>query len=230
MTASDRTVNLYILVEGTTERSIYPKWLMHLAPYLTQQKLLKNVVSNDYYLFSSGGIPSVIQDIEKCVLDIKEHGNIDYLLVCLDAEELTLQQRLDEVNAEIVRLKNTTKTTIIPVIQDPCIETWLLGNPKMCGAATVNKDFQECLSFYNVRTDDPEQMGKPDIDIFNTRAQYHEYYLQQMFLNKNLSYKKGKSKEVAEHHYLQALQSRVQTTGHLSSLRYFFDLLSHLQK
>lgn len=53
-------MNLYVIVEGkSTEPQVYSAWLQILAPHLTKIDDAWDVDENDYYLFSSNGIPSI---------------------------------------------------------------------------------------------------------------------------------------------------------------------------
>lgn len=56
-------MNLYIVVEGEqTETKVYPAWLQILVPQLHRIDDAWNLSENSdsYYLFSAGGIPSIL--------------------------------------------------------------------------------------------------------------------------------------------------------------------------
>lgn len=88
-------MNLYIIVEGkATEPIVYTAWLKILAPQMTMIENAWEVAENNYYLFSSQGIPSIYKHTANAVADINSinagnNGKYDYLLVCLDTEEET---------------------------------------------------------------------------------------------------------------------------------------------
>jgi len=46
-------MNVYSLVEGKTEKKVYPRWLSHLLPGLKQVQRYDEVEHHNYYLFSS---------------------------------------------------------------------------------------------------------------------------------------------------------------------------------
>ena len=53
-------MNMYIVVEGKhTEINVYPAWLAFVAPKMTRIDNPRNVCSNNYYLISGEGIPSI---------------------------------------------------------------------------------------------------------------------------------------------------------------------------
>lgn len=222
-------MNLYLLVEGKTEKKLYPEWFKHLWPEMNYQEDLDEVKDDDFYVFSSMGIPAIIDDIENAILDIQAHGNIDYFFIIIDAEELSLDERLKEVQDKLeeINLKNIKS---IIIVQDKCIETWCLGNSRLCGENSRHSGFQECLNYYNVRELDPELMDRPiSQEDFNTSAQYHEYYLKQMFINKSIKYRKGKVDVIGQHTYLDSLISRTELTSHIRSFRHFIDTINTLK-
>ena len=64
-------MNLYFLVEGqSTEADVYPAWLSYLIPKLKRVDSFDEVEYNNYYLFSSFGIPSIEKDIINAIEDI----------------------------------------------------------------------------------------------------------------------------------------------------------------
>lgn len=56
-------MNLYFLVEGVTERKLYPKWINYLLPSLTRVFSPDEAEQNNYYLISGGGFPSLLDEI-----------------------------------------------------------------------------------------------------------------------------------------------------------------------
>ena len=65
-------MNIYFLVEGKrTEMKVYPKWLSHLVPNLKRVDAYQNVESNNYYIFSGNGFPSLLDNhLRNCIEDI----------------------------------------------------------------------------------------------------------------------------------------------------------------
>lgn len=103
-------MNLYFLVEGKqTERKVYPKWLSILSPQLTQITFAKDVTKNNFYLISGEGYPSLLHHLKNAVEEVNEIGNYDFLIVCLDAEETSIEERkatiIDFLKRENLQLK-----------------------------------------------------------------------------------------------------------------------------
>jgi len=88
-------MNIYFLVEGrSTERKIYPKWLEYLIPQLKRVQYYDQVEENNYYLISGKGYPATICDgIPNAIDKIVEVGKYDYLVICIDADEETVDAR-----------------------------------------------------------------------------------------------------------------------------------------
>lgn len=225
-------MNLYILVEGKTEKNLYPLWLNELMPYLKPVESPYDVDNNNYYLFSSGGIPSILDDIVSAVEEINEINKFDYFMVILDADELTVAERSEEVY-DVFRNENLdfNLDRLIVIVQNRCIETWLLGNRRFFPTNIVDDSFRECVNYFNVKLDDPEKMLRDNrIKKTTTIAQYHEYYLQKMFNERNLSYRKGKCDIVGQRYYLEQLIKRIKETNDLSSFKYFIDTIHSLAR
>ena len=126
-------MNLYFVVEGKTEAKIYPDWLSYLLPQLHRVKKYSQAQTNNYFLISGGGYPALYDIVEAAVEEINLSQNFDYLVICLDAEENTVDQIHREILAEIYQERMLTlgKTKLKIVIQNRCIETWLIGNRKI---------------------------------------------------------------------------------------------------
>ncbi len=61
-------MNIYLLVEGHTEADVYPAWIGHLLPELERVDNYDEVEQNNYYLFSSCGIPHIENDIINAIV------------------------------------------------------------------------------------------------------------------------------------------------------------------
>ncbi|TAH17457.1 MAG: hypothetical protein EAZ08_13610 [Cytophagales bacterium] len=128
-------MNIYFLVEGRgTEIKVYPKWLSHLVPELQRVQWHYQVVKNNYFIFSGNGFPSLLDNhLRNCIIDINNVGNYDYFVICLDGDDegidIRKQKVLDFMAEEKITLNSDTKFEII--VQNKCIETWFLANPKI---------------------------------------------------------------------------------------------------
>jgi hypothetical protein len=218
-------MKIYFLVEGRrTEPRIYPYWLSYLIPELARLKRFDEECINGYFIFSGYGYPHLLDEImPNSVEDINNSGDYDYFVLVIDAEELSVQERIDEINLFIEKKGvSVGKTKIIIIIQNRCIETWLLGNRKIVSSNPEDETLREYLGFYNVKNLDPELLGK--YSDFETYAQFHESYLKKIFLEKGLSYSKRHPRHAKDKAYLNQLIKRIEDKpDHLNSFRNFID-------
>lgn len=227
-------MNIYFLVEGqSTEPDVYPAWLSYLVPELIRVDNFDEVDRNNYYLFSSYGIPYIEQDIVNAVMDINSLGKYHYFVVCIDADAATVYQRESKIfnlmNEKQIALVNNTSLQI--VVQNRCIETWFLGNRKVY---TRNPQkcprFIEYAQFYNVSQNDPELMGKSG-HFDGSISNFHFSYLKAMFNERgNMAYSKSNSTEVQRSSYLNELTRRVKDEpAHLNTFISFLKFCNKIR-
>jgi hypothetical protein len=219
-------VNLYFLVEGTTERKIYPKWLEFLLPGFTRVLSPGDAVSSNYFLISGGGFPQLLdREVPNSAADIVNAGNYHYFFIVLDADEATIEEQRLEVQEKFDAFNiqlGDCQTEII--VQNRCIETWLLGNRGKYQQYILRTDSRQFINFYNVHNDDPELMNKPG-DLSATISHYHFNYLRHLLHSQSILYSKRHPRSTSSPEYLQALQHRIQQTPtHLHSLQNFLNL------
>lgn len=238
-------MNLYFLVEGSSEFNIYPKWLSHLLPHFKRVNEYDQVTDNNYFIFNAFGQPAIIDEhLPNAIKDInllESQGKhyYNYLLVCLDSEEMNADELRSDILTSVQSNKNINLSglKLVLIIQNRCIETWLLGNQNfvLTQAANIPLKYSEPFltyrNHYDVRNQDPELMGIYSGSKSITYAQFHEEYLKAVFKARELSYSKGKSKEVGEKFYLDGLIKRVTVQpNHLNSFQYFLSVIRTLQK
>jgi hypothetical protein len=220
-------MNIYFLVEGqSSEPDVYPVWLSYLVPELKRVDHFDEVEQNNYYLFSSYGIPYIEKDIINAVEDINALQKYHYLVICIDADAATVSQRKAKVFKLLEESKiNLVGTSLKIIVQNRCIETWFLGNRKVY-TRNPQKDtnFIKYSRYYNVSENDPERMDKPDA-YQHSIARFHLAYLKAMFNERGrMTYSKSNSKEVQKESYFNELQNRVKDEpSHLSSFAEFLD-------
>lgn len=211
-------MNFYLLVEGEqTELQLYPKWLSYIIPELTRVDSFTKITKNSYYIFSGGGIPSTYNHAVNAIKDINVVGKYDYLIIVLDAEEISPERRkeklLEHIKDANVQLQEGCQLEVI--VHNRCVETWFLGNRKIYKRNPQGERFQQYSRHYNVEIDDPELM--PKLPNFKLTAHFHIAYLKEMLAEQNVRYRKSRPKEVLERYYFDELVKRVE------------DLPSHLQ-
>lgn len=188
-------MNLYFLVEGLTERKVYPQWLTHLLPPGFSRVNNANLaVNNNYFLISGGGYPSILDNhLRNSIEEVNECNNYDWLILVIDTDNMTAQDKIAEVEQFIIDkniiLNSSCHLQIIT--QKCCMETWFLGNNKIFPRNSHNADFINHSQFYDISQQDPELMTKPEWFNNGSISIYHETYLRKMLAEKNIRYSKA---------------------------------------
>jgi hypothetical protein len=207
-------MNIYFLVEGkSTEKKIYPKWLEYLIPDLVRVKYYDQVKHNNYYLISGQGYPRILDEgLENAIDKILETQKYDYLVICVDADEESVQERNQYIHDFIRGFLwqkgiNLGKTQVEIILQNRCIETWLLGNRKIFDSRQpLDLPLLDYVKYYDVSQRDPEKMGQYTM---RNHADFHGEYLKEVFKSKGITYTKKYPQDAQEKYYFQALQRRV---------------------
>lgn len=224
-------MNLYFLVEGRhTERKLYPHWLAHLMPHFVQVPHANDVSRNSYFLFSGQGQPHLLdRALPNAIKEINEIGRFDFLILCIDAEESTVDNLKNEVSARLEEQneKLSTSTSFRLIVQNRCVETWLLGNRKMFPRNPSDNELRKYIDFYNVREKDPERLGV--FSGFSTHASFHLAYLQAIFQERNEQYGKKNIGVAADKVFLEELIQRIKDfPDHLPTLQVFLGLIQKI--
>jgi hypothetical protein len=202
-------MNLYFLVEGAhSERKVYPAWLSYLLPELQRVDNYDDVNEKNYYLISGEGYPSIYNFITSSIEEINSNGKYNYFVLCLDADENTVSERHAEIqdflSNQNLELK---KTELILIIQNRCLESWLLGNRKIYCKNPQDQPLLDYTKYYDVSVNCPESMGK--YQEFNTHAQFHGAYLKKLFEAKKTSYSKRDPGDARKEFYFNQLLERI---------------------
>ena len=222
-------MNLYLLMEGRRgEAKVYPAWLASLDRPYTRLMKLSDVDprgSRSFYPFSAEGYPSIVgHHLKNAVADVVNTPRFDWLVVCLDVDESSVVARIPEVEAVATSHGlDSSSVRLFVCPQDRCLESWVLGNSKIIGAAPPPY-LNELLSFYDVRASCPEKMGHPR--SWANHAQFHFHYAREAFKAKRLTYSKSNPGEVATASYLEALKARMARDANcMPSLRRFLEFV-----
>lgn len=215
-------MNLYFLLEGKrTEPKIYPKWLSVLLPSYNKIQSAYDAYNNNYYMFSGMGYPSLLHNhLKNSIEEVNEIGVYNYLIIVLDSEDETIEQRKSEVRDFLQKNKIQSSCEIKIIVQHRCIETWLLGNKKIFKRNPEDEELLAFKNFYDVSQKDPEKC--PKFQGYNTHALFHLDYLKAVLNERKLNYSKNNPRDVTEKHYLKELINRTDE-GHIAS---FNDLLT----
>lgn len=227
-------MNIYVLVEGrVTEMQVYARWIPYLIPQMSQAARLSEVRDNNFYMFSGYGYPSILRRIAGTVNDINRHGNIDYLLICLDSEEESVEQRYKVImrRFSMVHEKLHQRTKIKVIVHHRCMETWFLGNTELEKVHISNRKLLRMIDDYNVFKLDPEKLvANMNILVCRTSAQYHYSYLKHLFNENHINYTKKNPGRTLSRSYLNQLIRRSQETGHIPSFAYFVKFCRRINK
>ena len=216
-------MNIYFLVEGDqTERKVYPIWLKYLVPRLVRVNCCDDVVKNHYYLACGGGFPSIIDvHLNNAVTDVNEHGNFDYLILCLDVDDSTPEDLVQLIHKNFQENRiGLVSTQLVIIFQNKCFETWFLGNRKIFKRNPSNQQLRKYITHYNVLEDDPENMPKTD-DFKGSTSYFHSDYFRLICRERNCRYSKEHPGLVTENSFLDELVARFQETKHVPSFGRF---------
>lgn len=135
-------MNYYFLLED--EKSllkVLPFWLNYLGFKCTRVPDITFVTDNNYILQSGQG---VIQLVTKVLFDTIEtiiisEKRIDKLIIILDAESITVEQRQAEVKNKISEKYNLDNLPfeVSIIVCNHCFESWLLGKPGLYPSVVV---------------------------------------------------------------------------------------------
>lgn len=231
-------MNFYILVEdGKSGQEIIKKWVSVLLPNLKRKRTIANIDTDSYVINSGHGYPRVIgidpKSHEKNVLgdtidSINCYKNIDYLVLFLDGDDEGIEKRKETVEEKIKNYGNEISCKYKIIVQNKCIETWLLGNDNIF-PKTYSSNFEKFVLNYNVKEFDPEDMNRKEGYETLTNAKYHVKYLQSMLKESGINYSKANPSEIVYTiDYLNELRNRINKTNHLKSMKEFFDFIDSL--
>ena len=213
-------MNLYFLLEGKTEKKVYPKLLSHFSPKLNKVDFADEAKENNYYLVTAGGFPCLFDKaLPKAIKEVDECSNFNHLILVLDTDnKKEIREKIEHTRINTV-LNSNCRFHIIA--QECCLETWFLGNRAVYPNKQSNNNFLNHAQFYNVSQEDPELMLKPDC-FTGSISNYHENYLKQMLFTQGINYSKKIPGGVTTTEYIAELKNRINETPHLSSLKNFF--------
>lgn len=215
-------MKLYFLLEGRqTEPQLYRRWLRCALPDLREVRQASELADGGFRLRSAGGYPQILDRIRGSVEEVKSAGvRLDQFFVCLDSEDESYDDRLARVERLLQELSPPFPFTV--VVQNCCIETWLLGDRSLLRPPPKTQELRELRAFYDVRAEDPEAM--PKREGYATRARFHLAYVKAVLRDHNvgrtqgrLSYNKTNVGYFGEPSHLRSVVERRDDTGQLRS-------------
>lgn len=210
-------MKFYVLVEGRrTEKKIYSSWFGYAFPGIAISKNIDNLPPDAIYVISGNGYPSYLERIESAVEDVNNlNYGFDALYICIDAEEMSSSAKTKEIR-DILAQHTCNKPCYI-IVQDPCIESWFLGNNQYIRRNPQDKELVDFMQFYNVINQDPENMPCPP--EYSSRAQFHEIYFKAICRDRGKRYTKINPGICQERSFLNSLVKRNSETDHISSIK-----------
>ncbi len=215
-------MNVYLIVEGEGEKKVYAHWVRLINPSLNIVNSLDEVQHNNLIIYSGGGYPNYFEVIEAEVEDVSANEKLDRLIIAIDSEEMSFEEKWREIDEFVIELGKNLDYKII--VQHFCLETWALGNEVIVSRNPKDPKILELRKYFDVLNNDPEFL--PDYPENNlNRSQFAEYYLRKLLNEKyrNLTYKKNNPKALLHETYFHRVKKRWKTTRHIKSFKFFLD-------
>jgi hypothetical protein len=212
-------MNVYITVEGLVgEMLVYKNWVPFVNPSLIYVDNISAIKNNNFYIVSGGGYPCYYSIIDAAIDDVNNLNNIDRLVIAVDSEEFSYEEKLMEMTKHVSASQCSAEIRII--VQHYCLETWALGNQSAVPEHPHNGLLHTYMKFYNVRRKDPALL--PGYEDLN-RCQFTEKYLRRALNEKfkNWTYSKSNPTALLHHKYFERVKSRLLQTGHIDSFQNF---------
>jgi hypothetical protein len=147
---------------------------------------------------------------------------IDFLIIAIDSEEMTYEEKYSEIVEFIHDKIDISKVKII--IQHFCLETWALGNKVIHKRNPQNAKLREFIRHFNAEINDPEFM--PAFDRYNlSRSQFAINYLKLSLQEKysRLFYTKTSPEIISDPKYFKKIRERYEIDSHIKSFGKFLD-------
>lgn len=214
-------MNYYVVVEGQVEKIVYQNWIKFVNPKLNLVDYPHLLQTDNYYIISGGGYPQYEKIVVNAIADIGANLNPVKLVVILDAEEQTLEDKFTEVESAIHDHMFSALNYSI-VIQYFCFETWALGNLKLGPRNPNHVTLIEYRRFFDVLINDPEELP-PYKNM--SRIEFSLAYLRKMIADKgkNRTYSKSNPTIVASKEYFDQIHNRFLQKNHLKSFSTFLN-------
>lgn len=215
-------MNIYVVTEGKVEAIVYRCWIPLVNPNLCPIDHITELHNNNFYIVSAMGYPHYFAVIGNAISDVNQIRRFDRLVISVDSEDMTKQDKYDEINT-FVSQRDCTATTRI-VVQHFCFETWALGNRRIIRPNPASDKLGEYKRLFDVRVNDPELLP-PKADENLNRAQFAEKYLRLALNDKfrSLTYTKRNPQALVNDKYFAQVKNRLADTSHIASFGDFLN-------
>ena len=214
-------MNIHIAVEGVIgEVKVYKAWVTLVNPRLSYASHISEVVNDNFSIVAGGGFPQYYDTIDAAIDDVNNHGNIQRLVISVDSEEFSYQDKYNEIEDHISGSSCLAEIWI--VVQHFCLETWALGNQIILTRHPHSDRLRQYINFFNVSIEDPELLPGYSQEQLN-RAQFAAKYLKCALNEKfsKLTYSKSNPIALLHPNYFNRVKQRLDSTGHIKSFAHF---------
>jgi len=217
-------MNICVMVEGSSgEKMVYEEWIPLVNSNLSCTDSIFDIVANNFCIVSGHGYPNYLQKINEIIQDVNTHGNIDRLVICVDAEDFSYDEKLEEINKYISGKQCSAAINII--VQFFCFETWALANKKIGPRNPKNDILKQYASYFDVLDNDPELMPAYPLEDLN-RAQFAYKYLKHCLIEKGITYIKSKPYHIKHPTYFNEIKKRYNNHSHIKCFVHFLNAFS----
>jgi hypothetical protein len=214
-------MNIHIVVEGVIgEAKVYKAWVPLVNPSLSYASHISEVVSDNFSIVAGGGFPQYYDIIDAAIDDVNTHANIQRLVISVDSEEFSYEDKYNEIQDHISDSSCSAEIRI--VVQHFCLETWALGNQVILTRHPHSDRLREYINFFNVSIEDPELLPGYSQEQLN-RAHFAVKYLKCALNEKfsRLTYSKSNPIALLHPNYFKRVKQRLDNTGHIKSFEHF---------
>ncbi|NVN97674.1 hypothetical protein HXX01_05655 [Candidatus Nomurabacteria bacterium] len=214
-------MNIIIVGEGEIgESKVYRTWVPFINPSLNYVDHVSKIVENNFCITIGGGYPNYFDVIDNAIADVNSFGNIDRLVIAIDSEDFTYEERYEEIKQHIYGKHCSAEIHII--VQHFCLETWALANQTIIRPTPQCEKLREYMRVYNVRQNDPALLPALPSSNLN-RAKFAEKYLRRALQDKhrNLTYSKSNPEALLHINYFNRVKQRFEGMNHIQSFEHF---------
>lgn len=221
-------MNIYLLVEGKTEKRVYPKWIKYMNPQIQVVQNIREVSDNHLYVVFVGGQGRFYDEMKNAFENFSEYDTFDRLVIAIDSEGISYDKKKAEVTKEIVGILSEFDASIDyrVVVQHFCIETWALGNREITLKPPSSERVLNYKEKWDVSEKDPERLPPFRDEGLNRAKSAYKYF--KALLNEDSrdpdypkTYTKGNPQAILNNKFFSRVKARLEETGHIASFNDF---------
>src|SRR4030042_4720649 len=98
-------MNIHIVVEGVKGAAkVYETWVPLVNPRLTYVSHISELLNDNFSIVGGGGYPQYLGIIDDAIDDVNNFRNIQRLVIGVDSEEFSYQEKYREIEDHISSL------------------------------------------------------------------------------------------------------------------------------